>query len=96
VNAECASPGLLRVAVNEEEKAEFCTPCWQQAAGLPVEFLDGDEVRQAGAGRFRKRDRGGAVAGREAVRSEPAGADAGAGVRRTRCADHRVRPGDRI
>lgn len=45
MNAECASPGLLRVALNEQEAAEFCTPAWQRAVGLQVELLDGAAVR---------------------------------------------------
>jgi len=45
-NAECCSPGLLRVAMNEAEEAEFCTASWQQLAGLPVEHLSGDEARR--------------------------------------------------
>jgi glycine oxidase len=45
MNAECISPGLLRVAVNAEEAEEFCTPVWQRAVGLEVKILDGDAAR---------------------------------------------------
>ena len=44
---ELAGPGMLRVAVNEEQEAALCRALtWQRERGLPLEWLDGPTVRQ--------------------------------------------------
>src|SRR5579862_2088150 len=44
---ESPSPGLLRVALTQNEAAALAgATAWQEAAGLPVERLSGDEARQ--------------------------------------------------
>lgn len=42
-----AGPGMLRVAVNDDEEAALCRAlAWQKALGLPLEWLDGPAVRR--------------------------------------------------
>jgi glycine oxidase len=51
LETECVSPGLLRVAMNEEEaKSLQMANRWQQATGLKVVFLTGEEAREVEPG----------------------------------------------